>query len=337
MNISFIPLDLLVNTTTYYGPLEYTVQLTNKTSSLNLTFNQTFEFFSKTIPNTINQIIESWPEIKKEISKLDIYDSVTFNVTINCWTAKDAHLITFAVQQLRFKQSFEDKKVISVRELKQEYCIFDERERQVKTCLENLTNLFELSPTQEYLIVELFNQGLGVESVSNYSTGYKCLYKILKLDLNLQNLQIHFVVIDYYNLANKCMYELGSEYILSVKLPDSLPESLDNLFECVSSHICVKVPKLGSENFTKYLQLVDKLKNWSKYNQIDTFAKEIATSKSKNYIEYVNKKLGCETKINNSIINESYVEQFIIPDVNFKNLNLIVPYNTNDQLEESFY
>ncbi len=333
MNNQFFPLSLLVNTSTYYGPLDYTVKLTNKNLTLDSTFYLTFNLFSDPIPNTIDQVVCKWPGIKEQVGKLDIYDEVTFTTSIGCWTVKDGHLLTFG--QERFRKTFQDTHIVSVRELKQEYNIVDEREGKVKTCVENLFKQIEKSPSQEYLIVELINKDLGLDLVSNYSIGYKCLFKDIKLGFDLQTIKIHYIITDYYNLARTSTDDLGSEHVFQIKLPSTLPNDIDELLTH-SSDICVKVPGLNSENFSKYLQLVDKLKNWSKYNQVDMFARELLVSKP-NYVEYVNKILGCETKINNSALNIEYIEQVVIPDGSMSQFNNLQAYDPNEPLGESFY
>lgn len=306
-NNNFIPLGLLVNTSSYYGPLDYSVQLNNPTKTLETTFSSTFNFFSDPIPNTIDNIIQTWPEIKELVAKLDIYDSVSFTVSINCWTVKDAHLIKFQdeFQRLRFRKTFQNIQAVGVRELKKEYKIVDERDAKVKVCVENLTKQFKSNKTQEYLIVELINKELDSDVVSNYSIGYKGLFKNINLDSDFQTLKINFIITDYYNLIKTSNLDLGSNYILEIKLANNLPNDIDGLL-AQSSNLYVRVPDYDSENFVKYLQLVEKLKNWSKYNQVDTFAKEILNSKSESYVKYVNKILGCECKINNSILYTKY-------------------------------
>lgn len=340
MNNSFIPLGLLVNTSTYYGPLDYTLQITNNIKTLDTTFSSKFNLFSDPIPNTIDQIINTWPGITDLVAKLDHKYQVSFTVSIGCWTVKDAHLMTFQdeFQRARFRKNFQDRQVISVRELKQHYNIVDERDEQVIAFVEKITKEFELNSTQEYLIVDLINKEISSEVVSNYSLGYKCLFKSLELDSNFQTLSIYFIICDYYNLAKTFTSNLGSKYRLEIKLSNTLPNNIDELL-ATSSKLCIKVPSITSENFNKYLQLIDKLKNWSKYNQVDMFAKEILNSNSENYVEYVNKILGCETKINNSLFNMGYVET-IDHDNMLKELQLqmsCVPYDPNGDINESFY
>ncbi len=340
-NDLFFPLHLLANTSTYYGPLEYTVQLTNKSNTLNTTFSSTFNFFSDPIPNTIDQIIHTWPGIKDLVAKLDIYDDVTFTVSIGCWTTNNGHLATFENDEQkefyksRFGKTFRNIQVIGVRELKKQYNIVDERDANVKTCVENLTKQFKSNKSQEYLIVELINKELDSDVVSNYSIGYKGLFKNINLDSDFQTLKINFIITDYYNLTKTSNLDLGSNYILEIKLANNLPNDIDGLL-AQSSNLYVRVPDYDSENFVKYLQLVEKLKNWSKYNQVDTFAKEILNSKSESYVKYVNKILGCECKINNSILNMEYVEPMGF-SLDLINESVFEPYDTNDQLKESFY
>lgn len=341
----FFPLGLLSNTSTYYGPLEYTVKLGNKSNTLDSTFSLRFNSFSDPIPNTIDQIVHTWPEIKELVSKLDIYDQVTFTTSIGCWTMKDGHLATFEddlqreFHKSRFGKTFYDTQVIGVRELKQEYNIVDERDEQVKAYVGSLITQFEAIPTQEYLVVELVNLGLGLDPVSNYSLGYKCAYKSLELGSDFQTIKITWIITDYYKLANTQTADLGSQYTMQIKLPNDLPDGVDGLLTH-SPGICMRVPSLNSENFDGYLQLVDKLKNWPKYNQVDMFAKEILGSKSVPYIKYVNKILGCETKINSLELGlgMEYVEQLTIPGLGeqFDGMG-VSPFDPNETLGESFY
>lgn len=333
MDTKFVRLDLLANTSTYYGPLKYNLTVnvseclnSNSTPIIkeNLNFTLNFENFTDPIPNTIDEIINTFPQIKTLLEKINIQDEIIFNVKLNAWSIKNAHLVTFG--QDRYSCVFGDTQIITVKKLKQYYKIEDQTEAIYKKITLNVNELFESNASQEYLLVKKRSESES-DIVSNYLYAYKLIFSNTFLDEFILN--INFIITDivaqfdtthtiHTSHAIKEQILLGSTYTTHLKCDTIEQLTLENITQLfdIKKYIFIPISNPGSDNFKNYLNQMEKLKNYSKYKQIDDIIDELKFSKESVYKSYF------MDAVNNLIINTTneqldFMEKIDLDGINY--------------------
>lgn len=292
MNSIFVQLKLLSNTTTYYGPLEYNLSIGVNGKSEDFVLH--FDFFTDPIPNTVDQIFKAFPQVKNIIETSNIQDSISFDVKLYGWTAKDAHLLTF--EKERFRCVFGDSKTFTSKELKKYFGIEDQTETKYKKILENVIKLFAANSFKEYLLIEKSNES-NDNIVSNYSNAYKLIFS--NATLNEFKININFIITDVlgdFNLTNDVNKFIkpnkgiiGSTYTRSLNcntIDNLVLENTTPLFDS-KKFIYIPISEPGSDNFKNYLNQMEILKNYSKFKQVDQMFNELSLSKTSVYSLYI--------------------------------------------------
>lgn len=297
MDRTFLQLELLSKTSSYYGPFDHIIEF-KINNQVQETIHNVFQTFTDPIPNTVREIIEKYPEIRNKIVNTNLQDLIEFRVKINVWTVKDAHLLTF--EKERFRHSFADTQTLTSKEIKNELKIIDPTESKCIKKFQEIIQQFVSSGSQEYLGIKLSETNVSL--VSNYVHAYKLIFDKAKIkDNSTLELELNFVISDKLYVSESLTVStdicslpitIGSQYQITIKSSDlDLETDLDlNPSQIIKSHIFVPVGKPWSKEFDTYVNLMDRIKNHTSYSQVDDILntyKQTENQELKKYIKEI--------------------------------------------------
>lgn len=314
MDTKFIQLNLLSKTSSYYGPIEFICEISINNQTKIIKYEQ-YTSWADPIPNTIKEIITKYSEIKQLVQLTRMEDLIQFNLRINVWTAKDAHLLTFG--QERFRCSFGDIQTLESRQIKNELGLSNPDESNCIKVFEQIIKQLESSTSSEYLAIKLFQPNSKL--VSNYMYGNKLLFDSGSICLNPKlELELYFRITDQIYMSDKVdniqnSLTIGSSYKITVGSSQIDLSTTDlnsgiNLSQLFNTYIFIPVGKPRSEEFDIYIKQMDKLKSSQEYLQADKFLQTWTQTENlelKKYIKEIADQISLDINIDNLDLSEN--------------------------------